>query len=851
MQHINDPKWLRVFGTVWQMIIATNPDVGGFLVDHRSKEVSVDSNVMKMTQMHFEPAYDELMLFLQALTDQVDSNLAVFMVEDNVDITAGIIRRVEVDNVIADSLLPVCPQSQLVITMSEMDSSGVLVLLKVEKKNGVNLSDDDITAAVYAIKKTSPQGSLLSTRSRDRYWLYVPEFDDDITPQLEAIRDAVEKVSPDLTMSAGIGADLHTPGQIMHSAEFTLFEASSIGKGVIRQYSVERYEKQKQEFGIQRIFSQLIDRNLFNYHFQPIVSAFNGDIIGYEALMRTGKDIGMYPREILDAATKYNRLYDIEKATLGNTLSFISKNQDYFKDRKLFVNSISATMLTDDDWDLLVNEYGELMEKMVIELTEQTEMSDEILSIIQRRLRENKIKLSIDDYGTGYSNTSNLLRYSPDYVKIDRSLISGIDDNLKMQKFISSIIEFVHDNGYLALAEGVETYEELKTMIQLGADLIQGFYISRPKPVMLLEISETVRDEIMEINHACATVTKVYHPKSGETVSMQKLIENHYTSIFIESERVTIEGGSEEGDDIVINIKDELEACITLRNVNLCNLKDDPTISLGKKSNIELKIESSNVVKNKGILVPQSASLKLTGNGTLKVLAEATNSFCIGTSSEQAPGNIVLNMTGKLEIEANGERCIGIGGGKNPTGNAIAINGGEIDIHCAGDNCLGIGIYDGNAVIDAENARFIFDILSPNCVGIGSMVSDCNIVISNYLLNFNMSGINICGAGVLDSGRGKITLLDGKVDFTMRGRRIACIGTHDGSVDCSVSNSHVILEAEGACASGIGDYKGAGDVNLTNTTIDAHFMSKENRITGSRDGVTTVSGGSQNARINE
>lgn len=850
MQHINDPKWLRIFGTVWQMIIATNPDVGGFLVDHRSREASVDSNVMKMTQMHFEPAYDEFMLFLQALTEQVDSNLAVFMVEDSDDITAGIIRRVETDNTLAD-LLPVCEQSQLVITMSESSYSGALALLKVESRSGANLTDDDITAAVYAIRRVAPQGAYIATRSRERYWLYAPQYNEDITKPLEDIRDAVEQLGNDLTISAGIGADLHTPGQIMHSAEFTLFEASSLGKGIIRHYSVERYEKQKQEFGIQRIFSQLIDRNLFNYHFQPIVSAFNGEIIGYEALMRTGKDIGMYPQEILDAATKYNRLYDIEKATLYNTLAFISKNQDTFKERKLFVNSITATMLTDEDWEWLVNEYGELMEKMVIELTEQTEMSDEVLDVIHRRLRENKIKLSIDDYGTGYSNTSNLLRYSPDYVKIDRSLISGIDDNLKMQKFISSIIEFVHDNGYLALAEGVETYEELKTMIQLGADLVQGFYISRPKPVMLLEISESVRDEIMTINQACATVTKVYHPKSGETVNMQKLIENHYTSIFIESERVTIEGGSEEGDDIVINIKDELEASITLRNVNFCNLKDDPTISLGKKSKIELKIEGNNIVKNKGILVPQSASIKLTGNGCLKVLAEATNSFCIGTSCEQAPGNITLNMTGKLEVEANGERCIGIGGGKNPTGNSISVSGGEICVHCAGDNCLGIGIYDGNAVIDAENARFIFDVLSPNCVGIGSMMGECNIMITNYLLNFSMSGINICGVGALNSGRGKIILIDGKVDFVMRGRRIACVGTYDGGLDCSVSNSHVILEAEGACASGIGDYKGAGDVSLTNTTIDAHFMSKENRVSGSRDGVLTVNGGSQNARINE
>ena len=65
------------------------------------------------------------------------------------------------------------------------------------------------------------------------------------------------------------------------------------------------------------------------------------------------------------------------------------------------------------------------------------------------------LESAIDDYGTGFSNISNLLRYMPNYVKIDRSLIENIQDKPRIQKLVAGIIEFVHENGYFALAEGV------------------------------------------------------------------------------------------------------------------------------------------------------------------------------------------------------------------------------------------------------------------------------------------------------------------------------------------------------------------------------------------------------------
>ena len=91
---------------------------------------------------------------------------------------------------------------------------------------------------------------------------------------------------------------------------------------------------------------------------------------------------------------------------------------------------------------------------------------------------------------------SNLLRYTPDYVKIDRALLSGIQESPQKQHFVKDVIEFAHNNGIVALAEGVETSEELRTVIMLGADLVQGYYLAYPDKDMIQSINSTIAEEV-------------------------------------------------------------------------------------------------------------------------------------------------------------------------------------------------------------------------------------------------------------------------------------------------------------------------------------------------------------------
>lgn len=246
-----------------------------------------------------------------------------------------------------------------------------------------------------------------------------------------------------------------------------------------------------------KLFEILIKKNLFRYHFQPIVDARTGDICAYEALMRTAEEINMNPGEVLGIAKEYNRLYDIERATLFNVMEYINSHREEFGNCRIFINIIPGNFLRAKDSEMLINMYQHLFSSCTLEITELNEVTDEDL----KKLSDTPIfEVAIDDYGTGFSNIVSLLRFRPQVIKIDRFLISGIQDDVNKQLFVKSTIDFAQHNNIKVLAEGVETLEELNAVIEYGVDLIQGFYTARPAPQPLEELPESIRGDIVKAN---------------------------------------------------------------------------------------------------------------------------------------------------------------------------------------------------------------------------------------------------------------------------------------------------------------------------------------------------------------
>lgn len=247
------------------------------------------------------------------------------------------------------------------------------------------------------------------------------------------------------------------------------------------------------------LFETLVSKNLFHYYFQPIVSAEDGEIYAYEALMRTDPSIGMNPLEVLSIATDYKRLYDIEKATLFNVMRKYAEESHKFDGKRMFVNCIPGYFLTEEDSRKLYDSYCDIFNNFVFEITEQDTLNESELNHI-RNLgnKTGRNTIALDDYGVGHSNIVNLINYKPDIVKIDRFLLTDIHLDEAKQLVVKSVIEFARMHGIKVLAEGIETKEELCKVIEMGVDYIQGYYTGRPAPEPISEIDETVKQLILQ-----------------------------------------------------------------------------------------------------------------------------------------------------------------------------------------------------------------------------------------------------------------------------------------------------------------------------------------------------------------
>ncbi|WP_418328722.1 EAL domain-containing protein [Ruminococcus sp.] len=859
--------WQSYFGAVWGKVCSIWHNIGGFVMDEKSGEFYADENCRALMGLRENTDYDKFrdIVALNGGGRDLGLPLCIELLDTPSGITAGIVYLSK--EYMSKSVFEgfdIIPQSELVRLLDGMTRSSLLALVRFDGAGKLLDSDYCIGEALKAVVAVMPENTVTAFNSDGQFWIYVPRFEGKPEEFADNIRKAVKECClPDefgvrsssnhsLSVTAGISSGFEVPARLMHAAGFALYEAKAKGAGSICCFDPEKYAKQKSDIENIRAFSELLDKNLFTYHFQPIVSSSTGEIVAYEALMRTKGNIALNPLQILNCAKNFGRLYDIEKATLKNTLKYLSKHQLDFENRRLYINSISSHALDDKDFYAIVNDYGELLEKVVIEMTEQTEISEDDLDRIRVRLEKNNMSLAIDDYGTGYSNTSNLLRYDPEVVKIDRSLISGIDQNPKAQKIVSKMVEYFHSSGYTALAEGVETSEELKTMIYFGVDLIQGYYVSKPKPVLIHDISENIREEIVAYSiEAGDKDKKVFHAEDNDVIDLAEMYKKRYSDIFLGTGTFTLSGKAE--DDcavpLSVTIGNGVDCVIHLKNAWLTIYEDLPIIKLGTGSRVRIVCSGEDHIDGRGIYVPEGSSLELVGSGELYVRSESKDCYAIGTDSRQPCGRITVAMTGILDITANGDKCVGIGGGGCKDG--IVIAGGDIAVNCSGDRCVGIGSIDGDADVTISNCGCRLKLAAGMSVGIGAVKGSADISISDYNISCVLSGNNLTAVGVMSNGTGKICILDGRLNISMKGRTLNCVGTRGGKLDCELENTVFTLYCEGGSVSGVGDKTGKGDVTAKSCQFDVMFLTGDGWEIGSPEGMLSVVDCKKNIKINE
>lgn len=144
----------------------------------------------------------------------------------------------------------------------------------------------------------------------------------------------------------------------------------------------------------------------------------------------------------------------------------------------LRIMEMASEYMTDEECREFRQRYLDIRSQLVLEITEQELLSKEAL---ERKMSKGFLgAVALDDYGSGYNSEKSLLALSPKYIKVDMVIIRDIDTDIDKQQIVANIVKYAHQRGMYIVAEGVETAEELKKVLELEVDLLQGYYLSRP-----------------------------------------------------------------------------------------------------------------------------------------------------------------------------------------------------------------------------------------------------------------------------------------------------------------------------------------------------------------------------------
>ncbi|ACO81243.1 EAL/GGDEF domain-containing protein [Azotobacter vinelandii CA] len=227
----------------------------------------------------------------------------------------------------------------------------------------------------------------------------------------------------------------------------------------------------------------ILAQGTLNTLFQPILSLSEQRIHGYEALSRGPSNSPLHaPMPLFGAARHAGRLGELEALCRKNACR---RFRELDLGGRLFLN-VSPEVLLEPERRTghtleLLNELGIPPHKVVIELTEQTPIKDfALLDAALYYYRAMGFSIALDDLGAGYASLRLWSELRPDYVKIDRHFIDGIDRDPLKREFVDSILRMARASRARIIAEGIERPEELATLVEMGVDLLQGYLFARP-----------------------------------------------------------------------------------------------------------------------------------------------------------------------------------------------------------------------------------------------------------------------------------------------------------------------------------------------------------------------------------
>ncbi len=224
-------------------------------------------------------------------------------------------------------------------------------------------------------------------------------------------------------------------------------------------------------------------------YYQPKIDSDTGKIGGAEALVRWRKPNGsfIYPDQFIPAIEKSGQITEVDYFMYEEVFKFIHEKLD--KGQKIVPISLNVSRMHLKNLDIvdkimaLMDKYSVPPEYLEFEITESTCMDnpDKAIKFIEK-LHNMGIKVSMDDFGTGYSSLNMLSEVSFDVIKLDKAFLKTVELKKKEKVILANIINMARELGMKSLCEGVETEDQSVFLKEIGCNIQQGYFFSKPVP---------------------------------------------------------------------------------------------------------------------------------------------------------------------------------------------------------------------------------------------------------------------------------------------------------------------------------------------------------------------------------
>ncbi|MEJ2140984.1 MAG: EAL domain-containing protein [Gammaproteobacteria bacterium] len=281
----------------------------------------------------------------------------------------------------------------------------------------------------------------------------------------------------------------------------TLIQHADVAMYVAKQNQLgcAIYDATKDEYSLGRLelindLKEAIDNDNLSVQYQPSINMGSDEVKGIETLLRWNHpEYGILPPDqVIDLAEQTGLINPLTYWVIENALKQTTRLFEKGYELEVSVN-ISVYNLKDkhfvENIKEIISRYPIPTEKIILEITESAMMANPVRAAeILSELDEMGLRLAIDDFGTGFSSLAYLKQLPVDELKIDKSFIIGMKENSSDEVIVHSTIDMAHNLGLEVVAEGVETKEIYNHLKDFKCDTAQGYYMSKPLPLDLLEI---------------------------------------------------------------------------------------------------------------------------------------------------------------------------------------------------------------------------------------------------------------------------------------------------------------------------------------------------------------------------